>query len=272
MSVGMAKKLLDEMADHLPVALVPFFRGESLLHAHWIEILSHAKKKGLGPIQFTTNATLMDQRASEAILEVGIDFISFSVDTIDPVVYERTRRGAVYEKVLRNILYLVELREKRGVRLPEIQVSAVETALHQEGMDAFVHFWRNRVDRVRIYVEHSRDGRSGSIAGSLPSFDARKPCKKAFEDMVIYWDGEVALCNHDWTRSASTRIGTVRESRLGDVWKSRQYHEVRTAHLKGDLSGRPPCDHCDHWKMFHLPEGLIGRCYGGTRRAVSHSR
>lgn len=265
MDPAMAKRLLDEMGDHLPVTLVPFFRGESLLHPQWIQILSYAKSKGVGPIQLTTNATLMDQRASQAILDLGIDFLSFSVDTIDPVVYERTRRGAIYEKVLRNILRLVELREKRGLQRPEIQVSAVETVQHQEGMEAFVAFWRDRVDRVRVYVEHSGDGHPGSIARGLPSFARRQPCKKVFEDLVVYWDGEIALCNHDWTRTPAERIGSVRNGNIGRVWVSRKYADIRKAHLQGDVIGRPPCDRCDHWKMYALPEGFLGRLYSGTR-------
>ena len=45
MEVSMAKRLLDEMADHLPVILVPFFRGEPLLHPRYAEIIKYAKKK-----------------------------------------------------------------------------------------------------------------------------------------------------------------------------------------------------------------------------------
>lgn len=271
MDIGTATRLIEEMANHLPVTLVPFFRGEPLLHPGWMEILSYAKRKGLGPIQFTTNATLMDRRASEAILDLGLDFISFSVDTTDPVLYEQTRRGAVYEKVLQNILYLVEIREKRGSRIPEIQVSAVETAMHQQGMDAFVDFWRTRVDRVRIYVEHSGNGRPGSISRGLPPFEKRQPCRKIFTDMVIYWDGEVALCNHDWTRTRANRIGNARLQGIGMVWTSEEYGAIRRAHLAADLSDMAPCDHCDHWKMYSLPEGLMGRCYEGSRSKTRHS-
>lgn len=269
MDVKMAKGLIDEMTDKLPVTLVPFFRGEPLLHPDWIEIILYAKKKGLGPIQFTTNAALMDQKASEAIIDAGIDFISFSMDTIDPILYERTRRGAVYEKVLRNILCLLDLREKRGSRFPEIQVSAVETSLHRKGMDAFVDFWRSRVDKVRVYVEHSVDGHPGSIPQELPTIETRLPCKKVFEEMVIYWNGEVALCNHDWMRSSLEHIGTVSRENIFWIWKNSRYAEIRKSHLTGNVLGIPPCDHCDHWQMFYLPSRFLGKCYEGDKNINS---
>ena len=268
----LAKRLIDEIAENLPVALVPFFRGESLLHPEWLNILSYAKHKGLGPIQLATNATLMDQIAAEAILDLGLDFISFSMDTSDPDIYHRTRRGANYQEVVKNILFLLELKERRGLNLPETQVSAVETPAHRPGMAAFIAFWKPKVDRVRIYIEHSRDGHAGSIAEPLPDFDTRLPCRKVFTDMVIYWDGEVATCNHDWARDASHRIGNVKDKGIAAVWQSDRYQAIREAHKKGELSGEPPCDFCDHWKMHYLPEGYLGTIYAEAKSKDSEKR
>ena len=36
------EKVIDECAEHLPVALVPFFRGESLLHNHFNDFIINA--------------------------------------------------------------------------------------------------------------------------------------------------------------------------------------------------------------------------------------
>jgi radical SAM protein with 4Fe4S-binding SPASM domain len=134
-------------------------------------------------------------------------------------------------------------------------------------MDAFVAFWKPKVDRVRVYVEHSQDGHPGSIAEPLPSFERRLPCRKVFTDMVIYWDGEVALCNHDWTRSADHAIGNVRDAGMRAVWESDRYRNLRSAHADGNVRDEPPCDFCDHWKMYYLPEGYLGKVYEGSRFA-----
>jgi radical SAM protein with 4Fe4S-binding SPASM domain len=269
LETDLAKRLLDEMAENAPVTLVPFFRGESLLHPDWVEILSYAKERDIGPLQFTTNATLMDRKAAEAILDLELDFISFSMDTIDPVLYQRTRRGANYQHVLQNILLLLELKERKGLSLPEVQISAVNTPSYQGGMDAFIAFWRPKVDRVRVYVEHSQDGHPGSIAEPLPSFERRLPCHKLVTDMVIYWDGEVALCNHDWSRGVNHRIGNVKDAGIGPVWRSDRYQRIRSAHEEGHAD-EPPCNFCDHWKMYYVPEGYLGKVYEGSKlRATS---
>lgn len=261
LELSLAKDLLQEMAENPAVTLVPFFRGESLLHPRWAEILSYAKQRGIRPIQFTTNATLMDQKAAAEIIDLELDFISFSMDTIDSGLYNRTRRGADYESVLSNILFLLELKRRKGLSRPEVQISAVNTPFYRQGMDDFVAFWMPKVDRVRIYVEHSKNGHPGSIAEPLPVFEKRLPCHKVYTDMVVYWDGEVAVCNHDWMRDEKHRIGNVKHGGIAKVWQSRRYESIREAHRKGVLEGRPPCDFCDHWKMYYLPEGYLGKIY-----------
>jgi radical SAM protein with 4Fe4S-binding SPASM domain len=261
LDLSLAKRLLDEMADHLPVTLVPFFRGEPLMHPDWLEILQYAKQKGVGPIQFTTNATRMTKDVAQAILELQLDFISFSLDTVDPKLYEKTRVGADYTTVRDNILYLLDLKSIRGVSLPEIQVSAVDTPLHHEKLNDFVSYWRPKVDRVRIYVEHSTDGHPGSIDLVLPSFSSRLSCHKLFSDMVIYWNGDVALCNHDWNRIGENRIGNVGIQTIAEIWNSKQYNRLRKQHQDGDLDNVYPCNFCDHWKMYYLEEGYLGKIF-----------
>ena len=261
MQKGLAKKLIDEMADHLPVTLVPFFRGESLLHPHWYEIIAYAKQKGIGPIQFTSNATRLDRSTAEKILDLQIDFISFSLDTIDPALYEATRRGASYTKVHDNILQFLDLKRERNVKIPIVQVSAVETDLHKPGMDDFVQYWQSKVDRVRIYVEHSSNDHPGTIDMPLPDFPKRLPCHKPFEDLIVLWDGQIALCNHDWTREKGQPIGDVSDETIMKVWSSARYQHIRSMHENADATEESLCKHCDHWKMFYLDDGYLGRLY-----------
>lgn len=261
MNLLLAKKLIDEMSEHLPVALVPFFRGEPLMHPDWYEVLAYAKKKGVGPIQITTNATRMNKEVAQAIIDLQLEFISFSLDTIDQELYQQTRRGADYDTVRDNILYLLELKRKDGRVFPEIQVSAVDTPLHHDKLDDFVAYWQQKVDRVRIYIEHSQDGHPGSITAPLPSFESRLPCHKLFTDIVIYWDGDVALCNHDWNRVGSDSLGSVMTQGIFEVWNSQKYNMLRSKHKEGDVLDIYPCNYCDHWKMYYIEDGFLGKIF-----------
>lgn len=264
MDTGLAKALLDEMAQHSPVAVVPFFRGESLLHPQWFEILEHAQAIGVGQIQFTTNASLLTPENGERILDLGLGFISFSLDTVDAKLYNDNRRGADFTTTMENVKRFLKRRDERGVRT-EVQVSAVETAEHRAGMDAFVSYWAAEADRVRIYVEHSSDGNPGSIDEPLPSFDKRLPCHKPFTDMVVYWNGQAACCNHDWTRLVDgVSLGDVAHAGLASVWGGKAYQQLRQEQLAGTLDGVSPCHGCDHWKMYYTDAGFLGRTYRKT--------
>ena len=266
METSLAMRLIDEIAEHAPVQIVPFFRGETLLHPDWQKIIAYMKHKNVGQIQFTTNATLLTKEATAGILDLDLDFISFSMDTTDPQLYNKTRRGADYSTCLNNVLSFIEERNRRGSSLL-VQVSAVETERHKPLMDAFVNYWRERTDRVRVYAEHSTDGKPGSIDAPLPTFDKRKPCRKLFSDMVVYWNGEIAVCNHDWTRLVTgPHIGSAKTSGLAACWLSPAYAELRRRHLEGDFSGTSVCEGCDHWKMYYLGNGFLGRAYENTAR------
>jgi sulfatase maturation enzyme AslB (radical SAM superfamily) len=261
MDTDVALRLIDEMAEHLPVTLVPFFRGESLLHPDWWKIIAHAHARGIGPIQFTTNGTLLNEENARRLLECGVDFISFSLDTVDPALYEASRRGANYAKTTDNILRFLDMHRASGSDM-SIQVSAVETAAHKPGMDDFVAFWRPKVDRVRVYAEHSGDGHPGSMQEHIAAVATRQPCKKLVEDMVILWNGDVAICNHDWQRQRRGEVfANVAAGGIEGAWLCGGYQTLRRAHENNELADFQPCADCEQWKAFYMPEHLIGRVY-----------
>lgn len=260
MDIGLYKKIIDEAKAHTPVTLVPFFRGESLLHPDFFEMIDMAKNAGLKPIQLTTNAMLLTEELSKKLIEAEIDFISFSVDVLGEEAYKRVRLGGDYQLVMGNIDTFLETRKALGKTLPEVQVSTVETKENTESLDEFIDYWQGKVDRMRVYPEHSTDGSFGSLKGyELPTFDRRLPCRKVFTDMVVYWNGDVAVCNHDWGRKEF--IGNVAENTIAEIWNGEKYKEIRTRHMDGTLDSDPTCAHCDHWKMYYTDEGRIGKLH-----------
>ena len=261
LDTDLALSLLDEMAEHQCQAFVPFFRGESLLHRNWAKILRHAIAVGAGEVQFTSNASLLTPEATEELLDMGIHFISFSLDTMDADLYNNSRKGGNLDTSMKNVLHFLKRREETGSST-KVQVSSVETAAHRPGMNDFIDFWKEHADRVRIYAEHSADGNFGSLDETLPKFDHRLPCKKLFTDMVVYWNGEAALCNHDWARLVhGKRLGNVAGKGIADIWRGGPYEELRALHRAGTLEGCLPCEGCDHWKMYYMESGFLGQTF-----------
>lgn len=263
MDWALFQKIVDEAANQLPITLVLFFRGESLIHLELAKMIKYAKTKGIGPIQLASNGFLLTTELGEELIDAGLDFISFSLDTIDKEVYQKTRINSDLQIAMDNVINFVTLcedKKKQGIRVPEIQVSSIDVEEYRESQAEFIEFWRKYADRVRIYMEHSSDGNLGSISTELPVDRAqRKPCGKIYTDIVIYWNGDIALCNHDWDNKLG--IGNVKEHSIQEIWNSDAYSNIRQMHERAEFSENMACAHCDHWQMYYLPEGFIGQVY-----------
>lgn len=263
MTPALFRRIVDEAAEHLPVAVVPFFRGESLLHPDLVPLLIHAKVRGLGPIQLTTNGMLLDEDLTRSLLDLGLDFISFSLDTVRPAEYARIRVGGDFERVMANVRRFIELRDLGGYPT-EVQVSATRTGLNQESIAEFIAHWRQRADRTRIYYEHSKDGKTGSLdCPEVPRQMERRPCRKLYTDLVVYCDGQVAACNHDWFREPA--LGDLNRQGVAEVWRGPAYAALRAQHQAPATLADPTCQGCDHWKMFYLAKNFIGELYTPCR-------
>jgi radical SAM protein with 4Fe4S-binding SPASM domain len=256
MQPALFKKIINEAANFLPVALVPFFRGESLLHHDFLEMLSYAKGKGIAPIQLATNAYFLNSTIARRIIDLEIDFISFSVDANSPRIYEKIRKNSDFKRVFSNILDFISHKKNKGAKLPFLQVSAVKTDKNKLFISDFINFWRDKVDRVRIYRQHSLNGELGRVKAVS---GRRKPCLKLLTDMVVYWNGDVALCNHDWQRNVF--IGNVNNRSLEDIFGGAVYNCIRGKHLNNTLKGFMPCESCSHWKVHYQKRTLMGEAY-----------
>ncbi len=265
MDLNLYKKIIDEAAEHLPVKLVLFFRGESLLHPNFFECLEYAKERGIGPIQMASNAYALDDEAADKILESGIDFISFSLDTLNAEVYKRTRK---YGDLTTSVEHVINLsnkcreRKKRDLQAPTIQVSTIEVDDYMDGQQEFIEFWQQHVDIVRVYYEHDENGkfRDGNVVRKLPKIEGRKPCRKIFTDLLIYWNGDLALCNYDWKGGLHLNIN---EMSIYDAWHSERYENIRKMHNGNHIDSELMCRKCEHWRIDYMPDGFLGKMFTG---------
>lgn len=269
MSMELYKKIIDEAAGHLPVKLVIFFRGESLLHPEFIECVEYAKKKGIGPVQYATNAFELSKDMADKLLETGIDFISFSLDTLDSKIYKKSRLCGDLDVSRENVIYLSEKceeRKKKGLQAPTLQVSTIEVEDYMPGQKEFIEFWKSYVDIVRVYYEHDDNGkfRNAEIQKLLEEeVPVRKPCRKLFTDLLVYWDGQLALCNYDWRGGLHDL--NLNKMTIEEAWNSEVYEQLREAHNNDEIPDDIMCQKCQHWRIDYMEKGYLGKLY--TRRA-----
>lgn len=257
------KKIVDEMAEHKPIAMVPFFRGESLLHPHFFELMRYAKDKGIGPIQFTSNGLALTEDRAEKLLDLELDFISFSLDTLDEQLYLKSRLHGDLAKSMHNVLHFIELcqeRRKKSLKTPTIQVSTIDTPAYKAGKDAFVKYWRQYADIVRVYVEHDDYGgfRDKEVQKQFAGISHR-PCRKLFNELVILYDGSIALCCYDWYEKH--KIGDVNQQSLAEIWNGKPMEDIRRMSNEGTFTPDYICADCEHWKAGYIKNGYLGETY-----------
>jgi MoaA/NifB/PqqE/SkfB family radical SAM enzyme len=73
-------------------------------------------------IQLATNALLLTPDLSRALLELGIDFISFSLDALRRETYEKIRVGGSFDRAMENVHAFLGLRKHRIPCVTVVQV------------------------------------------------------------------------------------------------------------------------------------------------------
>lgn len=252
------EKIINEVSEKQVDAIVPFFRGETLLHPKFKDMITFIREKTSTKIQLATNALLLDKEITDFLLEIDIDFISFSIDALNQETYDKIRLNGNFDLLMENVrCFLVqkEFLEKKTV----VQVSATRNKHNKNEMKSFIDHWKSLVDRVRIYPEHSSKGHFGELSPDFKSQAVnRTPCRKLFSEMVILSDGRLSVCNHDWKGEVFKTCEGVKNNSLASVWQGNDYQEARAKHLGGSWNAISPCNRCDHWQSTSDGKEMIG--------------
>ncbi len=111
--------------------------GEPLLHPRLEEMVRTVKSAGC-VAGFSTNATLLFPDRAEGFLEAGLDWIAYSIDGATPATYEKIRVGASFEKVMKNIAGVQQLKERRRSKKPKTMLFFVMMKENVQELPAMV--------------------------------------------------------------------------------------------------------------------------------------
>ncbi len=95
-------KLLLYWFKNWGIGKVRFTGGEPLVRKDFLEILKHANELNFDSLHLTTNGLLTEKYLPE-IKKLGIRHINFSLDTLDPIQFEKITRRNEINKVLSSI-------------------------------------------------------------------------------------------------------------------------------------------------------------------------
>ena len=234
MSFDLFKKIVDECAE-LGITHVRVHNyGEPFIDRRLVEKVRYAKGRGIQEVGMISNGSLITEEVARGMIEAGLDAINISVDAGGREVFESTRIGLKYDKVIDNIERLVRLRAELGRRRPKLILSFVRQN-NSADEQAFIEHWKAIADKIHITDLHN-------WAGTLNrESDVNYPCYRPWLTFTVLWDGRVSLCCADF--DGRTVLGDLNSSTIQEVWNAEPYRNVRRMHLE---SGGPDiCRSCD---------------------------
>jgi MoaA/NifB/PqqE/SkfB family radical SAM enzyme len=208
--------------------------GEAFMDRHLVEKIRYAKQKGIQEVGVISNGSLITDQVARGIVEAGLDAINISVDASGKDVFEATRIGLNYDKVIANIERLIRIRAELGRQRPKLILSFVRQN-NSADEQAFIEHWKKVADKIHITNLHN-------WAGALNTeSDVNYPCYRPWLTFTVLWDGRVSLCCADF--DGHTVLGDLNTSSIRDVWNGPLYVQARRQHLE---SGGPDiCRSCD---------------------------
>jgi MoaA/NifB/PqqE/SkfB family radical SAM enzyme/pimeloyl-ACP methyl ester carboxylesterase len=265
MSIHLFAKILDEASQVDEIILVGL--GEPLLHPEINAFVRTAADRGK-QIKIVTNGLLASPSALQELSDLGLTEITFSLDTTDPHLFSKLRRGASLAKVLHNfrqapkglsksifaalsrdnvgnLCGLIDLAVDQG--LPAIAVSDTnfaenhEVSLHanecEESLAAAVQYADQR--NVLLISPHFHD--LGDPRRTFTQCRVREPsdlvsrsmkhryCLAPWRIAVIGADGNITPCNC----APRVNVGRIATESLLNSWNDEPLRSWRLAVLNG---------------------------------------
>ena len=225
----LCRDLIDQAAE-MKIPSIKFnWRGEPLLHPKLPEFIKYAKEKGILETIINTNATNLNEKMAEKLINAGLDLIIYSFDGGSKNTYEKMRPGRFkknnFDDVYRNIQNLHKVKKKLSSKLPYTKIQMILTKETSKEVDSFFSLFSNYVDDVTTTPYSERGGELKdlnekelktyndilkknnlpkgthyikSIFGKIMVSNGRIPCEQPYQRLLVTFEGKVAMCCYDW--------------------------------------------------------------------------
>ncbi|MFC5469716.1 radical SAM protein [Cohnella suwonensis] len=229
-------KLIDDISRNSPDTVVlPFWRGESLLHPQFLRLLEYALSKSIR-IHVSTNGLLIDEKFADLLCRC--EFVNISIHTVSGL-----KQAQSFSKLLKY----------KATKKPDVQISFVTGENTVRYLDDVI-LSRNLqgFDSVRLYKQHTINGDFGGIGTSLDV--PRTYCAKLLDTLVIAYDGAISRCSHIWTPEQGPDLNQMS---IQEAWESQVMEKIRKDYPD------PYCAGCDQWmgrtlgESWRMEDGMV---------------
>jgi|TARA_B110000037_G_C17120390_1_gene505563 radical SAM protein with 4Fe4S-binding SPASM domain len=235
MKLDLLKKIVDEIEGKIE-AVTFASRGEPTLHGELDEFLKYCDGKFLG-LKLNTNATLLDEKKINSLLSSDLQSLVLSIDEKNKENYEKIRVNAKFEKIMKNLELLKNIREKnyKNSKLM-IRISGVKINTEQN-VEEMNQFYKEFADEI-VLVDY--DPWESAYENKINNIEDE--CSELYRRMFVWQDGKVNPCDYDYKSTLSQ--WNANKDDIKSIWNSKYYNEIRDLHRSKERSKIEPCRRC----------------------------
>ncbi len=180
MSLDTAEALVEQIrALPAPPTIHLSGYGEPMLHTDILHIIQLAKSTG-ARVEMMTNGTMLNRIIASALIDLGLDRLIVSIDSVNEAGFADIRKGGSLGSVVENLRALRALKLQRGIRRHESPQIAI----------AFVAMKRNIDDLPRLARFAAHVGASEVLVSNVV------PHSPELAEEALYGRSEAALPFH----------------------------------------------------------------------------
>ena len=235
MKLDLLKKIIDEIEGKIE-GVTFASRGEPTLHSQLDEFLKYCEGKFLG-LKLNTNATLLDEKKINLLLSSDLQSLVLSIDEKNKENYEKIRVNAKFEKIMRNLDLLKNIREKKYKNSKiKIRISGVKINTEQN-VEEMNQFYKEFADEIAL-VDYSPW--ESAYDNEINNIEAE--CSELYRRIFVWQDGKVNPCDYDYKSILSK--WNANQNSIKSIWNSDYYNEIRNLHKLKERKKIEPCNRC----------------------------
>jgi len=251
------RRLIEEIGDRL-IYMLLFNQGEPFLHPQIIDFIKIAKRKKIY-VCISTNGHFLDQhRRVQSLIESGLDVLIISLDGADEQTYASYRVGGDFQRVLKGIQRLGDLKRKLGSNTPKLalqflvmkhnehQLADIRKLAHGFGIRKLLlkSVQVEDYSAAQIYLPRNAAYRRYTFEGEKlqPKANLDAICHRLWTSTVLLSDGSIVPCCFD--KDGQYRLGSFSEELpFKHIWRAPKYNQFRNRnlHQRGSIE---ICNNC----------------------------
>jgi len=246
--VEVVERVIDECAEHGCPSISFNNNNEPLLDKKIYQKIAYASKKGILDTMINTNALLLGEEQSRALIEAGLTRLLVSIDAATEKTFGAQRlttkkqASQDFKKIVRNTEKFLEIREKMGRKLPVLRASFVVTRVNESEREQFIDYWIDKADEI-TFQRYTAPALTEHFLSLYPKNrdEMLFECNQPFERLIVRGDGNVYPCCY---QTMNHPIGSIYNNTLHEIWHGKKMQEYQRIVIDRDWDANENCKTC----------------------------